>query len=555
MQMKQWVLFVAVMLGLVNHQGAQSVEGDKSEVQIASLHNGVKTYIQKNTKDARFASLRVVLRKPSCDQILYAHDGYFDSLDSADHFFHYCSEKMKGIDAGESSSYFCSSILPLPDEESEEIAIVAVGDFSNEGMQEIIQRHFSKVQLKSRDRSGPSLHIAQNEKMFKVAMQLPFPHFSEQSATEGELWVKYLIEDLFENRLERCTRFEDEMWVHPYPRFLKPVSGYALVPEEVSEGLLSYLLWQKKAVAMEGFTEEEFYVAKRNLLMSLQYLSSKVNYPDAPFLAAYYVDQFLMGRDASLAKEDFLKTSYATIDRIELEDLNPQIESFFNGENDRLHLVYPSHVQGEILTAEKIGALHEHLDALSALYADYEEEEEDDNWPVDIRDSGMHSSQVRLVNQKGDREFCFAKNLPVHRVAVIGVDTGPFYHLPINEKEKELIEAIVLTMAEKNVFQLAFEKRSLEKKGKRVNGVHPLRFIGHIFSSPELKRAMRTIRKSSFKWDGFLDGFSKRMKLEYEDGNLFPYVSGFSEWIHADPEVVAHYIEKRDWEGLLIALM
>ena len=66
---------------------------------------------------------------------------------------------------------------------------------------------------------------------------------------------------------------------------------------------------------------------------------------------------------------------------------------------------------------------------------------------------------------------------------------------------------------------------------------------------------MRKIHKSSFKWDAFVDGFSKRMKEEHSYNNLYRHIPGFCKEVGANPDDVAKFIDKRDWEGLVRALI
>lgn len=126
-----------------------------------------------------------------------------------------------------------------------------------------------------------------------------------------------------------------------------------------------------------------------------------------------------------------------------------------------------------------------------------------------------------------------------------------FLHLPLLEWEKKNIYKIVSTMGEKNVVQLLFEKKTLERKGKEINHVHPMRFIGYAFSDPYLKKCMARIKTSGFKWGGFIDGFGGRMKEEYNRNNLLPYVPSFCEYLNANPEKVTRFIQNRDWDGLV----
>lgn len=145
-----------------------------------------------------------------------------------------------------------------------------------------------------------------------------------------------------------------------------------------------------------------------------------------------------------------------------------------------------------------------------------------------------------------------AKNIPEPSTES---SQDPFEEIGLEDWEKKTVYKIITTMAEKNLFQLALEKRSLEKKGRSINHIHPLWFMGYILSDPKLKSDIYVIKKSHFKWDSFIDGFSRRMREESRDDNLAVYVSGFAELLDADPEMVMEYIEDHDWEGLVVALL
>jgi hypothetical protein len=130
-----------------------------------------------------------------------------------------------------------------------------------------------------------------------------------------------------------------------------------------------------------------------------------------------------------------------------------------------------------------------------------------------------------------------------------------FYSLPITHEEERIIHRIITTMADKNILLLALDRKKLERKGKEIEHVHPMRFLGVIFASSHLRHSMHAIRKSGFKWDGFMGGLARRMKEESLRHNLTPYIPGFSEHVRADPEKVASYIHRRDWEGLVRYLL
>lgn len=157
--------------------------------------------------------------------------------------------------------------------------------------------------------------------------------------------------------------------------------------------------------------------------------------------------------------------------------------------------------------------------------------------------SGLPDSHVPIVSVKDDVE-------DKEEAA-----TNPFDDISLEDWEKKIIYKIITTMSEKNLFQLALEKRSLEKKGKMINHVHPLWFMGYILSEPRLKNDLYVIKRSHFKWDNFIDGFARRMKEESKKDNIVEYIPGFAELLIADPEMIFEYIEDHDWEGLVVALL
>ncbi len=131
-------------------------------------------------------------------------------------------------------------------------------------------------------------------------------------------------------------------------------------------------------------------------------------------------------------------------------------------------------------------------------------------------------------------------------------DEERYYHeLAISDSDKRAIHKLITTMAEKNVVQLGFKKKSLEKLGDQIYHVHPLRFFGYIFSQPDLVYGMYEIKKSYFKWDNFVDGMSKKMREESRNNNLLKYVPGFAKALDVDANHVSSYLRNHDCEGFI----
>ena len=146
------------------------------------------------------------------------------------------------------------------------------------------------------------------------------------------------------------------------------------------------------------------------------------------------------------------------------------------------------------------------------------------------------------------------KEIETSSVSITTQDS--FYQLPLLEEDKRNIRIIIRSMAEKGPLKLLLERRYLEKKGDQVNYIHPLRFIGYIFSDEKLRNCMRQIKTSRFKWNEFIRGFSRRMDEEYAVDNLIRFIPEFVEQVHSQhPERIESFIKKKSWEEFVADLL
>ncbi len=126
-----------------------------------------------------------------------------------------------------------------------------------------------------------------------------------------------------------------------------------------------------------------------------------------------------------------------------------------------------------------------------------------------------------------------------------------FFDLPLTDEDKKNIRYIITMMAEKNVIQLLLDKKNMEKKGDQIQPVHPLRFAGFVLTDPVLKRSMKAVSKNHWKWDGFLDGYEKRLREEKRAGTLDCYVPGLADLLEVDRSVIQRYINQENYGGLI----
>lgn len=537
-------LFTLGLCLLTTHIDAHPLQMDEpipheKHVHIQCLSNGIKIYIRENESPSESVSFRIMFRSPSYEEVQYSFNGRLDSMDEIEQFFTSCKKPDD------------PRVSPLRMNAPEEMAIIAVGNFLAQDMQNLIEKHFGDLILLKESDSSQIL-VSQDETISKVALRVSYPNQMESIKTYQDLkevWKFLLLQELFQQRLEHCSRGLDEAWIHPHPRFFYPVNGYAFVEGDAYETLLSLLLWQAETISSNGFFEDEFDVVKRNMISKLQYLGFNASHADHAFLASYYADQFLLG-DACFCHHSFLNASAELVKEIQFEDLFPYIPSFLLDNKRQVQVVYPKVIQREVLTRERIEELIDHVADLASFYRD-SEIPEDSFWVFDTENT-RSSPRFKNGSQKEDK-LSLCKDAPFDPNQVWATEL--FYQLPLTDKEKRLIASIITTMSEKNIVLLALDKHSLEKKGKQIHHVHPLRFAGYILSSTHLKDHLKIIKKSTFKWDAFISGFSKRMREELANENVYPYVDGFAEQVGSTPDHVKRFVHKKDFEGLIRSLL
>lgn len=133
-------------------------------------------------------------------------------------------------------------------------------------------------------------------------------------------------------------------------------------------------------------------------------------------------------------------------------------------------------------------------------------------------------------------------------------DVEPFYHLTLEHSDICNIHDLLSKMSSKGKLSLLKNAPSLYSLGNKIRRVHPLRFGGYIFSQHDLRKKMRTISESSFKWNNFINGFGERMDKEIKKGNFYQYLPGFHDSLRhlpMDRGVVEQLIENRNWNGLV----
>lgn len=126
-----------------------------------------------------------------------------------------------------------------------------------------------------------------------------------------------------------------------------------------------------------------------------------------------------------------------------------------------------------------------------------------------------------------------------------------YEQLDRSQKDEQTIYKLITTMADNGKVWLLFNKTEMNQMGEEVGHVHPLRFLGYIFSERHLKRCMARVLEDYFKRNGFIDGLGPSLDNELKKGTLYPYLKEFCEEVGVKPYEIESYVQKRDWEGFM----
>jgi hypothetical protein len=376
----------------------------------------------------------------------------------------------------------------------------------------------------------------ENNVGYQVPVKTSFLNAEGMSIQEGELfltyepdeipltdvesikkrWTMILAESIGKQRLEELVKdafINYEVYtedLHFSPSFVSIQLSYQVKEESA---IIVYLEEQFEALLTEMIRHDELVDARSLYLGFVQELLKDNKTEDEYFSYCSLENEYLEDHPA-VPFAEFVQASSEIIRHIRLDEVTCALFSYFEPRNKILETISPS---------------------------DLEEDEED------ILSSSL-LDMLSGAENKNDRGFSVLKR------GLMDQDSASIEHynqLRLTDSDKKYIKKIITTMAENNVFQLLLDKKSLEKKGKQIRPVHPLRFLGFICADHHLRKCLHSISKNHFKWSSFVDGFKDRMKEESKKGQLLPYVPGFSSQINANPSVVEDFINRGDYEGLM----
>lgn len=503
--------FSSCVLCFCNLATASTPLPQDSFAHIETLENGIKTLLRQEGTEGDKISIRIVYERENSPNSKQSGVLQVDipqaEEETVGRFFQIAKEKIS---------------------DPEKLFIIAVGPFVEENMRTLIDHSFSSLVLHSTSENNKKkgreavafFSNLRDERENRLSLSYSLPIGALNTVEDlRERWVAALFQSLVIQTFKGKMQNRADHFSYPEASALTPAASFDLsftTKQQHPLQLLSHVLTLCKEVREQGFTESQVTFAKERAKDFLSRLTTLDEREKNSILASYYEKQLQQG-ESFADFYYFLEKSPELIDSISAEELLQYGHAFLAEPNRSIALAYSS-------TDFNIGK--EQIDQVMHTMKGEE--------PT------ISSSLLALAD---------AQDQTAHAPA------DAYAQLPINEEEKKLIYKLLHTMAKDNVFQLLMEKKKLEKIGKKINSVHPLRFLGTVFTNQHLKECMHEIKKSGFKWDNFIDGISDRMKEESGRNNLVPYLKGFCTTLQVSYDDVMSYIKGGDFEGLVKYLM
>lgn len=121
------------------------------------------------------------------------------------------------------------------------------------------------------------------------------------------------------------------------------------------------------------------------------------------------------------------------------------------------------------------------------------------------------------------------------------------YHAKVTAKEKEDIAYIVNTLGMETLLTISNSESSIREAGKRVEHIHPLRFLIIVFTDEELKASFHAMDGRTWVWSDFIGGLTDNLDKEFLNNNLKQFLQDFSNQVGVKHSLIKPVVENRQW--------
>lgn len=120
--------------------------------------------------------------------------------------------------------------------------------------------------------------------------------------------------------------------------------------------------------------------------------------------------------------------------------------------------------------------------------------------------------------------------------------------LALSNDEQQKICTLIQTLGG-SWWNLIRNKAEVQRIGREIDHVHPLKFLACIFGHPTLPKDMDAIKASALTWNPFIKGVTEKMQRDAT--TLAAHQLAFAQSLNVNPADIQPYFNSCDWEGLV----
>ncbi len=507
MRCSRFIVATLLSLSFASLQGVELSDAliKSTKVQKRTLQSPITiVYSETNSE----ALVQVIVLKDKIPFI--SKQAPADSIENIDRFLRNCSEELLETAQDPSS-----------------IKILLTGNFNMSEIERLVANAFSDVSYATDQPTSSPVSLLQHGEDTNAYVTIQFVPEETSLETNFDLkqfWITKCIETIIKQKFPSSSQYYASL-SHSFQnkKFDFTCSITATCPQQYALETVEELLAQEEDLK-KPILESEFLSCKTKIITELERIKKDVESSNSLTILSLRNDLLQAGSpDLSLRK--FLLSSLALLKEISLDKVNSMASNLLQ-DNRRSVIV--------------------HVPIFSTL---------------------AHDNLIAIIENPGYRVDKSKSNLAKPTFESIEVtQSDPFVkNLTLKDSDRHTIASIIETVAYTNPLLLLPKQGEMKKKGDKINAVHPLRFLGVVFTDHELIKALKKIKENGFKWDGFLtgklsgrDGIAQRLDEEYNSNNFMEYVPGFCRHLGLNTEQEDHvkkHCNKKDWGGLILYLM
>ncbi len=131
---------------------------------------------------------------------------------------------------------------------------------------------------------------------------------------------------------------------------------------------------------------------------------------------------------------------------------------------------------------------------------------------------------------------------------------GPLYrdyNKPLTQSDSQDIKYIINNLSNSSLINIMLNRSSIERAGDRIDSVHPMQFLLHVFTNPELIAYIHNIKERSLIWKDFYQGLANSLQTESSEDNLDQYIPDFALKLKINAAPLVQAAGEKNWDKFL----